>query len=259
MSLLYNGPTTCSWYFWQSTLPLPYSAFSYIAVNHRKRLTPDTGFPAPLQNLLAGYLYPVMDLGFKPGDITLVGNSSGAHLVLGLGKYPPEIDSKDIYVGTSSALILALVSMPYCIENINYWISCSHWSICPTHPRHPFQAIFWRHTSATGHNHRCTATIVRMRCPPIRTSAPQASSLGYLARAQRQSGLEILMLHSSIEILYEDHDVFIEKMRSQGVEFELDVIEGGSHLDAGIVFALLNRRPLSSWVRLLTAMGRMRA
>jgi hypothetical protein len=36
----------------------------------------------------------------------------------------------------------------------------------------------------------------------------------------------------------------------------VDVIEGGCHLDPGIAFALGERAPSSSWVRLLEAVTR---
>jgi acetyl esterase/lipase len=86
-----------------------------------------------------------------------------------------------------------------------------------------------------------------------------AGSLEYLARAQHESGLKIFIQHSSTEMLYKDQNVLLDKMRAEGVEFELDVVEGGSHLDAGIAFALLERRPSSSWVRLLNAVKRATA
>ena len=45
-----------------------------------------------------------------------------------------------------------------------------------------------------------------------------------------------------------DQEKLITKMRAEGVELEVDVIEGGVHLDAGIAFALLERGSNSSWV-----------
>jgi hypothetical protein len=78
------------------------------AVHHRKCLGPETAFPAPLQDLLAGYLY-LLDLGFKPGNITLIGDSSGGHLVLGLSRYLSEMVSKEVSIGMPGALILISV------------------------------------------------------------------------------------------------------------------------------------------------------
>jgi acetyl esterase/lipase len=86
-----------------------------------------------------------------------------------------------------------------------------------------------------------------------------AGSLGYLAHAQGTLGLKIFMQHSSTELLYKGQCVFLEKMRSEGVQVEVDLIEGGAHLDAGLAFALLERGPTSSWVRLLDAVKRVTA
>jgi acetyl esterase/lipase len=73
-----------------------------------------------------------------------------------------------------------------------------------------------------------------------------AGSLAYLAHAQREAGLKIFVQHSSTKMLYKYQNMFLAKMRAEGVEYELDVVKGGSHLDAGIAFALLERKPSSS-------------
>jgi acetyl esterase/lipase len=86
-----------------------------------------------------------------------------------------------------------------------------------------------------------------------------AGSLEYLSHAQRDSGLKIFVQYSSGELIYEDQKIFLQKMRSEGVEFEVDLVEGGAHLDAGLAFALLERGPSSSWVRLLDAVKRISA
>lgn len=86
-----------------------------------------------------------------------------------------------------------------------------------------------------------------------------AGSLEYLSHAQRDSGLKIIMQHSSGELLYDDQILFLEKMKREGVTCEVDLIEGGAHLDAGLAFALRERGPSSSWVRLLDAVRRISA
>jgi acetyl esterase/lipase len=63
---------------------------SSTAINYRKCLTAETAFPAPLQDALAGYLY-LLGLGFEPQNITLIGDSSGAHILLGLTRYLAEL------------------------------------------------------------------------------------------------------------------------------------------------------------------------
>jgi acetyl esterase/lipase len=86
-----------------------------------------------------------------------------------------------------------------------------------------------------------------------------SGSLHYLVQAQRDRGLRIFVLHGTSELITPDQKIFVNKMKTEGVEFELDMIEGGAHLDPGIAFALLERGPQSSWVRLLDAVRRYTA
>ncbi|KAI1452631.1 Alpha/Beta hydrolase protein [Annulohypoxylon moriforme] len=48
--------------------------------------TPETPFPAAVQDVLTSY-YHILSLGVAPGDITLVGDSAGANLVIGFLRY----------------------------------------------------------------------------------------------------------------------------------------------------------------------------
>jgi acetyl esterase/lipase len=90
-------------------------------------------------------------------------------------------------------------------------------------------------------------------------SAAVAGSLEFLAQAQQEHGLQIFVQHGTAELITPGQQKLVEKLRKDGVQFELDVIEGGAHLDAGIAFALLERKPESSWVRLLEAVKRITA
>jgi acetyl esterase/lipase len=83
-----------------------------------------------------------------------------------------------------------------------------------------------------------------------------AGTFGTLVHAQRSSGLRIFIQHGTAELITPDQKLLIEKMRREGVDMEVDTINGGAHLDAGIAFALLERGPESSWVRLLEAVKR---
>lgn len=48
---------------------------------------PGTPFPAMLLDALAGYVYLVREVGFKPEQIVVVGDSAGGHLALALVRY----------------------------------------------------------------------------------------------------------------------------------------------------------------------------
>ncbi|EKC99942.1 hypothetical protein A1Q2_05766 [Trichosporon asahii var. asahii CBS 8904] len=58
-----------------------------LAVNYRKTLTPETAFPAPLLDAVAGWEYLTNALGFEPKNITVMGESAGANLSLLLQRY----------------------------------------------------------------------------------------------------------------------------------------------------------------------------
>ena len=42
-------------------------------------------------------------------------------------------------------------------------------------------------------------------------------------------------------------------MREEDIDVDVDLVEGGVHLDAGIAYALRERGPESRWTRLLEA------
>lgn len=56
-------------------------------VQYRLCLSPETSFPAPLLDALAGYVYLTRQLGFEPRNTVLMGDSSGGHLALCLSRY----------------------------------------------------------------------------------------------------------------------------------------------------------------------------
>lgn len=80
------------------------------AVNHRKALTPDSAFPAQLQDALAGLVY-LLSLGFEAQNISLIGDSSGAHIQLALCRYLAELaQTKIVEASLPGALVLVSVS-----------------------------------------------------------------------------------------------------------------------------------------------------
>ena len=69
-------------------------------------------YPAQLLDLAAGYAY-LLSLGFLPENITLLGDSSGGHLVLGLTRYLAELDqaNPELKVGMPGTIMLVSVSV----------------------------------------------------------------------------------------------------------------------------------------------------
>lgn len=58
-----------------------------LAVNYRKTLSPDTAFPAPLLDAVAGWEYLIDELQFEPKNVTVMGESAGSNLTLLLQRY----------------------------------------------------------------------------------------------------------------------------------------------------------------------------
>jgi len=56
-------------------------------MNYRKTLSASTAHPAPLLDALAGYIYLIHTLKFRPENITITGESAGGHLILLLTRY----------------------------------------------------------------------------------------------------------------------------------------------------------------------------
>jgi acetyl esterase/lipase len=83
-----------------------------------------------------------------------------------------------------------------------------------------------------------------------------AGNFEYLVQAQREADLKLFIQHGDVELLTPNQNKFIKKLQDEGVQVDLDVVEGGAHLDPGIAFALLERKSESSWVRLLDAVRR---
>ena len=76
------------------------------------------------------------------------------------------------------------------------------------------------------------------------------------AKDGQASALPVWIQYGGVENLHVDIENLIERMRADGVEVEVDRVEGGVHLDAGIAFALGERSKESSWVRLCDAVRR---
>lgn len=87
-------------------------AYTCLAINYRKALTPSTAFPAQLLDVTAGYAY-LLSLGFEPANITLIGDSAGGHLILALSRYLADLDAAvpQLGVGMPGALMLISVRL----------------------------------------------------------------------------------------------------------------------------------------------------
>ena len=78
-------------------------------------------------------------------------------------------------------------------------------------------------------------------------------SFEYLAKAQKERTCRVWIQYGSVENLSADIEKLVKRMRASGVKVDVDLVEGGVHLDAGLAFALNERDEHSSWERLMQA------
>lgn len=212
------------------------------AVNHRKALSPETAFPAQLQDLVAAYAY-LRARGFAAENIVMIGDSSGGHLVLALSRYLSELGAArpSLDVGMPGALLLI---SPSCDLG---------------HPPHPLSSTDFLVPYL---NNRAYPSLARHYPPGARQENPYFSpaacgTFHYLAAAQQRAcGLRVWVQYGSVENLERDITKLVRRMREDGVGVDVDLIEGGVHLDAGIAYALGERGETSSWARLIEAVRR---
>jgi acetyl esterase/lipase len=264
------------------------------AVNYRKALSPSTAFPADLLDLVAGYIYLIC-LGFRPENITLCGDSSGAHLMLALTRYISELmamDQTDIgrspnRLGMPGAVMLISVRFTKQIYQSIKLIRSVQPSCDLSHP--PRESIPTDYLSP--HLNRLVYPSLARHYPSdaLQTnpyfSPAICGSFEYLAKAQTPSegprpdqtyrsgsisdaekglvaaapvhgGTRVWVQYGDGELLTPDIRGMVGKMTKEGVSVEVDLVQGGCHLDAGIAFALGERSNESSWIRLLEAAKR---
>ena len=110
-------------------------------------------------------------------------------------------------------------------------------------------------------NDRAYPSLTRHFPPDARTTSPYFSpavcgSFHYLAAAQKDQPLSVWIQYGSVENLHKDIEKLVQHMRDDGVQVDVDLVEGGVHLDAGIAYALGEKGKESSWARLIEAVKR---
>ncbi|EIN14090.1 alpha/beta-hydrolase [Punctularia strigosozonata HHB-11173 SS5] len=244
-----------------------------LSINHRKALSPSTAAPAQFLDLLAGYIY-LIQLRFRPENITLVGDSSGGHLLLGLTRYLAELAAVDGAALTGSPS--RNIALPGAVMLLSPSGDLSHapYSSIPTDWLSPYL------------NRMAYPSLSRHYPPDALRTNPYFSpaicgSFRYLAQPQRARHIDdrrdgqnspgvstdsvaghhspavrVWIQYGDVELLAPDIRRLIERMREDGVPLEVDEVPGGCHLDSGIAFALRERGQESSWTRLLEAVER---
>ena len=68
--------------------------------------------------------------------------------------------------------------------------------------------------------------------------------------------MPVWVQYGGVENLRKDIEGMVKRMKADGVSVDVDRVEGGVHLDAGLAFVLRERGEDSSWIRLIEAVKR---
>ncbi|KAI0090677.1 Alpha/Beta hydrolase protein [Irpex rosettiformis] len=267
-----------------------------LGVNHRKALAPSTAFPAQLLDLLAGYAYLLSKGFASENIVLIGDSSGGhlvlalSRYLSELNSVQPGCE-----VGMPGAMLLISpscdLSHPPCPTSAtDFLVPYLNQRVYPSLTRHFVPSAVktspYFSPAACG-SFAYLATAQKGR--PSRIQSPPLLSLSQLSESDKDrrlnlqtspgdaridmkmdlhvqpkdalnstpgSGTQVWIQYSSVENLHADIEHLIERMRGDGVEVDVDRVEGGVHLDAGIAFALGERGEESAWVRLCDAVRR---
>ncbi|KAJ9115381.1 hypothetical protein QFC22_005136 [Naganishia vaughanmartiniae] len=198
-------------------LPLP-------AVNYRKSLSVETAFPACLLDALAGYLFLTRDLGFKPSNIILMGDSAGGNLALALARYLGELAERGVSertknIGQVGGMILysPWCDMTFagesCIKNKNTdYVGGFGNAGVASHTRH-FPSLL--------------SSPYFSPALPLPNNAPRFKHLV-------DAGVKVYIQTGTAELLYSEDLDLARDMKKEGVDVRLREVEGEIH--AAILF-----------------------
>ena len=124
-----------------------------------------------------------------------------------------------------------------------------------SHPPHPLRSTDFLSPYL---NKRAYPSLARHFPPDALRTNPYFSpavcgSFTYLAKAQKDRPCRVWIQYGSVENLAGDIERLVKRMRADGVCVDVDCVEGGVHLDAGMAFALKERGERSSWERFMQA------
>ncbi|KAI5448890.1 hypothetical protein NCC49_006028 [Naganishia albida] len=194
------------------------------AVNYRKSLTVDTSFPACLLDALAGYLYLTRDLGFKPSNIILMGDSAGGNLCLGLSRYLGELAERSQReeikkIGQVGGMILY---SPWCDMTFSG-------ASCITNAKSDYPTAFGA-SGVQSHSRHFPSHLASPYFSPSLPAADGSPRFGHLKRG----GVKVYIQTGTAEILYDEDVQLARGMRDEGVDVRLRELEGEVH--AAILF-----------------------
>ncbi|TFK53784.1 alpha/beta-hydrolase [Heliocybe sulcata] len=224
------------------TSPVPYglalsTRLRILAVNSRPAINPSTAFPAQLLDAMAGYSYLTNQLGFRPENMMIVGESAGAYLHLALMTYLSELKSEGLDAGMVGA---AALMSPAC--------NLSRFDALPV--RTDFRFPTYRKLIVPRQAYHFA--------PDTLASSPYfspalAGQFEYLSQPPHKT--KVWIQYGDSELFADDIKKLVERMKEQGVDVREDAVYGGLHCDATIRRAF--GREEKSWVRFLEAVKDM--
>ncbi|EPQ56872.1 alpha/beta-hydrolase [Gloeophyllum trabeum ATCC 11539] len=224
------------------TSPVPYGLalsthLRVLAINSRPAINPSTAFPAQLLDALAGYSYLTQQLGFKPENIMLVGESAGAYLHLALMTYLGDLKRDGIDFGMVGA---AALMSPAC--------NLSRFDARPL--RTDFRFPGYRKAIVPLQAYHFPAD--SLASSPYFSPA-LAGQFQYLSEAPHKT--KVWIQYGDSELFADDIQKLVKRMKEQGVDVREDAVYGGLHCDATIRRAFGKEE--GSWVRFLEAVKEM--
>lgn len=191
------------------------------AVNYRKALDSSSAFPAPLIDALAGWSYVTEKLGFKPENITLMGDSAGANLCLALARYLNDLKlaEKGEDLGQPGGMIL-----------FSPWVDMTS-SGESSRSNAPYDYV-----SPLGS--RSVRTYIRHFPQSIATPyfSPSLPSIDGSPRFSHLKNTRVYIQTGTAELLYTEDLQLTKGMKDEGIDVRLREIKDDIHV--GILFKL---------------------
>ncbi|TFK56170.1 alpha/beta-hydrolase [Heliocybe sulcata] len=267
--------------------PFPYGFSKHtgcrvFSVNYRKALSPSTAWPAQLFDALAGYTY-LLSLGFEPQNIGLVGDSSGAHLILALTRFIGEGCQGKLGMPGAMFLISPTTDLahpspapartdflcPYlnmrAVPSFTRYFSpedlCENAYLSPgvtggfsyLLPKEGAGDIGYNQERRPSEDTNAHSEHTAVEAPASATSDAHSVSIKHPSVSPRPP--IVWIQYGTTEVLAPSIRVFVSKLRKEGVLMEVDEVDGGVHDDMGFAWALREGEG-SSWERVCERLRR---
>jgi acetyl esterase/lipase len=178
-----------------------------LAMNYRKCLSADTAFPAPLLDALAGYIYLTQTLGFSAENITLIGESAGAHLCLILSQHLADLS----------------LPQPGCMVLIAPW---SDFTMNPSDPRGTYISNSKYDFLLPGRLHMGAMSATRHYTPEAIRSAYFSPALATAGQWKylKKEGVRVMVAYGTSEVFKDECEAVTRGMFADGCDVTVHIV-----------------------------------